>query len=118
MSTERPDHDVTDPAEGAGTAGPRRRHSPVAIASVAAAVLLVGGGGAYFAATASGDGGGRSGSGAPGGDGTPPPLALDGYSEGPVNGIAPGEANRQRSSGTARSPATSHRCPPRRGCGT
>jgi hypothetical protein len=70
----------------------------VVIASVAAAVLLAGGGGAYLAATASG-GNGRSGSGAPGGDGTPPPLALDGYSEGTTsatggtNDVAPGEPN-------------------------
>lgn len=53
-------------------------------------MLLVGGGGAYFAATASGGSEGRTSSGAPGGDGTPPPLALDGYSEGSA-GIAPGE---------------------------
>jgi hypothetical protein len=101
VSTERPDKDATDPAEGAGTAKPRRRHSPVAVASVAAAVLLVGGGGAYFAASASGGGGG-SGSKVPGGDGTPPPLALDGYSESTSSGtkgtsgtndIAPGEPN-------------------------
>nr|WP_230396206.1 hypothetical protein [Streptomyces blattellae] len=67
-----------------------RRRSPVAIASVAAAVLLVGGGGAYFAATASGGSDGRTSSGTPAGDGTPPPLALDGYSEGSA-GVAPGE---------------------------
>ncbi|MGP4011900.1 hypothetical protein [Streptomyces sp. 4N124] len=77
-------------AEQGGEARPPRRRSPVAIASVAAAVLLVGGGGAYFAATASGGSDGRTSSGAPGGDGTPPPLALDGYSEGNA-GIAPGE---------------------------
>ncbi|WP_405887676.1 hypothetical protein OG762_11815 [Streptomyces sp. NBC_01136] len=94
MSTERPDDEATEPAEGgAEPAKPRRRHSPVAVASVAAAVLLVGGGGAYFAATASGGGGGRTGSAAPGGDGTPPPLALDGYTEGGTGGIAPGEPN-------------------------
>ncbi|GGN84262.1 membrane protein [Streptomyces albiflavescens] len=118
MSTERPDNDASEPVEGAAVgpaeglregpgegpsegaepAAPRRRHSPVVVASVAAAVLLVGGGGAYFAATASG-GNGRGGSGAPGGDGTPPTLALDGYSEattsgtGDTNGIAPGEPN-------------------------
>ncbi|WP_406167968.1 hypothetical protein [Streptomyces sp. NBC_00996] len=114
MSTERPDNDASEPVEGAAVGSaegpgegpsegaeptaPRRRHSPAIVASVAAAVLLVGGGGAYFAATASG-GNGRSGSGAPGGDGTPPPLALDGYSEGTTsatggtNGIAPGEPN-------------------------
>ncbi|MFE9437837.1 hypothetical protein ACFYO2_02270 [Streptomyces sp. NPDC006602] len=71
---------------------PRRRPTLVA-ASVAAAVLLVGGGGAYLATTASGGSDGRTASGA-GGDGTPPPLALDGYSEGAgSNGIAPGEPN-------------------------
>ncbi|MFF3336763.1 hypothetical protein ACFYWX_45975 [Streptomyces sp. NPDC002888] len=74
-----------------------RRRSPAIIASVAAAVLLVGGGGAYLAANASSGSGGRTESGAPGGDGTPPTLALDGYSEtspsGGSNGIAPGEPN-------------------------
>ncbi|MFD9463199.1 hypothetical protein [Streptomyces sp. NPDC060027] len=82
---------------GAGAGGGRRRNTPAVVASVVAAVLLVGGGGAYFAATASG--GGRSGT--PGGDATPPPLALDGYSEsttstgstGGTAGIAPGEPN-------------------------
>ncbi|WP_432173312.1 hypothetical protein [Streptomyces sp. Tue6028] len=107
VSTERPDNDATPPVEGPAEGpaeepgGPRGRRSPVVIASVAAAVLLVGGGGAYFAATASGGGSGQ-GSGAPGGDGTPPPLALDGYSEGATSGsgsdggtdgIAPGEPN-------------------------
>ncbi|MGW0759828.1 hypothetical protein ACWD1Y_25705 [Streptomyces sp. NPDC002814] len=93
-SAEAPPADTSDlhvvaPEEGSAARPPRRR-SPVAIASVAAAVLLVGGGGAYFAATASGGSEGRTSSGAPGGDGTPPPLALDGYSEGSA-GIAPGE---------------------------
>ncbi|MEU6802010.1 hypothetical protein [Streptomyces neyagawaensis] len=67
-----------------------RRRSRVVVASVAAAVLLVGGGGAFLAATTSGgsgDGSGRS----AGSDGTPPPLALDGYGGGGSNGIAPGE---------------------------
>ncbi|MEV7325615.1 hypothetical protein [Streptomyces sp. NPDC093970] len=75
-----------------------RRRSLVAVASVAAAVLLVGGGGAYLAATGgsggsggSGGNGAGTGAGAPGG-GTPPPLALDGYSSG-GKGIAPGEPN-------------------------
>ncbi|MEV1083057.1 hypothetical protein AB0I98_33380 [Streptomyces sp. NPDC050211] len=86
---ETSDLHVVAPEEGSAARPPRRR-SPVAIASVAAAVLLVGGGGAYFAATASGGSDGRTSSGAPGGDGTPPPLALDGYSEGSA-GIAPGE---------------------------
>ncbi len=75
--------------------GPARRRSPVLIASVAAAVLLVGGGGAYLATGAVG-GSGDSGAGTtPGanGDPTPPPLALDGHSEGAANGIAPGEPN-------------------------
>ncbi|MFD7772269.1 hypothetical protein [Streptomyces sp. NPDC059787] len=72
-----------------------RRRPSLLIASVAAAVLLVGGGGAYLAAGASG-GSGDSGDGTtPGanGDATPPPLALDGHSEGAANGIAPGEPN-------------------------
>ncbi|MFD5076512.1 hypothetical protein [Streptomyces sp. NPDC058371] len=98
MSTERPDNDATEPSEGGETAKARRRHSPVAVVSVAAAVLLVGGGGAYFATAAYDGGDDRAGSGATGGDGTPPPLALDGYSEGgsdtgATNGIAPGEPN-------------------------
>ncbi|WP_280889299.1 hypothetical protein [Streptomyces sp. LBL] len=76
-----------------------RHRSPAVVVSVAAAVLLVGGGGAYFATTAadgSAGSGGRTTSGAPG-DGTPPPLALDDYSEAGgtngTNGIAPGEPN-------------------------
>ncbi|MFF4523726.1 hypothetical protein [Streptomyces bluensis] len=69
----------------------RRGRSSVLIASVAAAVLLVGGGGAYLTASTTGGSGGGSDSGAPAGDGTPPPLALDGYTEGGTNGIAPGE---------------------------
>ncbi|MFE9687110.1 hypothetical protein [Streptomyces sp. NPDC006285] len=93
MDTERPDNDA------AGTADedrPRRGRSPVVVASVAAAVLLVGGGGAYFATTASGGSGGGNGSGTPGGDGTPPPLALDGSapsgtSGSGTSGVAPGE---------------------------
>jgi len=72
---------------------PSRRRSPVLIASVAAAVLLVGGGGAYLAASASGGSGGGTNSGASGDGSTPPPLALDGYSQGGTNGIAPGEPN-------------------------
>ncbi|MFE0177018.1 hypothetical protein ACFWZ2_32410 [Streptomyces sp. NPDC059002] len=89
MSTER---SVQEAAE------PQRRRSRIAVASVAATVLLIGGGGAYFAATASGGGDGRGGDGAPAGDGgSPPPLALDGYTDGAkegtggTNGIAPGE---------------------------
>lgn len=69
-----------------------RRRSPAIIAFVAAAVLLVGGGGAYLAANASGGSDGGTTSGAPGGD-TPPPLHLDGYTEGGSNGVAPGEPN-------------------------
>ncbi|MEU0075148.1 hypothetical protein ABZ027_37285 [Streptomyces sp. NPDC006332] len=85
------DHDVEE--SGGGRSG--RHRSPAVVVSVAAAVLLVGGGGAYFATTAA-DGsaspGGRT-AGASG-DGTPPPLALDGYSAGgATNGIAPGEPN-------------------------
>ncbi|AVH59174.1 MULTISPECIES: hypothetical protein [Streptomyces] len=113
---EGPAEGAQSPAEGAqspaeGTQGPagnaepvtsRRRHSPAVVASVAAAVLLVGGGGAYIAATVSG-GSGNDRSSAPGGTGTPPPLALEGYGgEGGTsgtdgatgtNGIAPGEPN-------------------------
>ncbi|WP_324606355.1 hypothetical protein [Streptomyces cellulosae] len=76
-----------------------RRRSPAVVVSVAAAVLVVGGGGAYFATTAAEGSAGSNGratsgaSGTPDG-GTPPPLALDGYSQGGgTNGIAPGEPN-------------------------
>ncbi|CAL9560439.1 hypothetical protein SUDANB32_04623 [Streptomyces sp. enrichment culture] len=75
-----------------GSERPARRRTPALAASVAAAVLLVGGGGAYLAAGAAGDAGGGSTPGA-NGDATPPPLALDGYSESGPNGIAPGEPN-------------------------
>ncbi|MFF0810156.1 hypothetical protein [Streptomyces albogriseolus] len=75
-----------------GPEGPARRRSPALIASVAAAVLLAGGGGAYLAAGAAGDSGGGTAPGA-NGDATPPPLALDGYSENGPNGVAPGEPN-------------------------
>ncbi|MGI5483165.1 hypothetical protein [Streptomyces lavendofoliae] len=79
-STER------DPAREPAPENPRRKRSPLAVASVAAAVLLAGGGGAYFATVAS-DGGGAH-DGAPAAGGTqPPPLALDGHTEG---GSAPG----------------------------
>ncbi|MFE1290093.1 hypothetical protein [Streptomyces sp. NPDC058751] len=103
--------------EGAGADGARRRRTPVLVASVAAAVLLAGGGGAYFAATAAG--GGRSGT--PGADGTPPPLALEGYAAstsgddatGSTAGIAPGEPDpygtTYRASGTLPSgPGSAH----------
>ncbi|MEW1928921.1 hypothetical protein [Streptomyces sp. NPDC088360] len=87
MSTERSDHDAAEQ---------HRRRSRLAVASVAATVLLVGGGGAYFAATASGGSGGGNGSSPVGDGGTPPPLALDGHTdgdrqEGGTEGIAPGE---------------------------
>ncbi|MFJ9152764.1 hypothetical protein ACIRP7_32955, partial [Streptomyces sp. NPDC102270] len=88
-----PDSEI--PRDGdAGAPRMARHRSPVAIAAVAAAVLLVGGGGAYLAAGTSGGSGGGAASGAAG-DGTPPPLALDGYSAGggAGNGIAPGEPN-------------------------
>ncbi|MBT2504698.1 hypothetical protein J7I98_02060 [Streptomyces sp. ISL-98] len=86
MNTEGPEKDAV---------GARERRSPLVAASVAAAVLLAGGGGAYWASTA-GDGGGsgsgtKSGSGAPGANGSPPPLALDGYTDGSSRGVAPGE---------------------------
>ncbi|WAX82044.1 hypothetical protein [Streptomyces sp. KMM 9044] len=72
--------------------GAGRWRSPGLVAAVAAAVLLVGGGGAYLAASASGGPGGGT---SPGvnGDGTPPPLTLDAYTEGGTHGIAPGEPN-------------------------
>ncbi|MGV9243905.1 hypothetical protein [Streptomyces sp. NPDC003710] len=91
MSTERPDdtNGAPDVTEETGGAAPRRR-SPAVIASVAAAVLLVGGGGAFLAASVSG---GPDGSPSPGGDGTPPALALDGAGEGTTPGIAVGEPN-------------------------
>ncbi|MGA5408846.1 hypothetical protein ACPCSC_16470 [Streptomyces lavendulocolor] len=83
-----------EPASEPTQENPRRKRSPLAVASVAAAVLLAGGGGAYFA-TAASDGGDRRG-GAPAAGGTqPPPLALDGHTEGGTGpggpGIAPGE---------------------------
>lgn len=90
METERPEKDEA--------ATPARRRSPVIVASVAAAVLLVGGGGAYFATTASSGG---SGSGTPAGDGTPPPLPLDGYGS---SGIAVGEPDPNGTVYTAKGP--------------
>ncbi|WP_374106276.1 hypothetical protein [Streptomyces sp. TRM70350] len=81
----------TGEGDAPGARRPVRRRSPAVIASVAAAVLLVGGGGAYLTASAGGGSGGGTGPGAPAGNGTPPPLALDGYSSGAPNGIAPGE---------------------------
>lgn len=79
-----------DGRHGQGAGG--RRRSSAAVAAVAAAVLLVGGGGAYLAANASG---GSDGSAATGADGsTPPPLNLDGATDGGGSpGIAPGEPN-------------------------
>ncbi|MFE9396172.1 hypothetical protein [Streptomyces flavidovirens] len=82
MSTERPEEDAVSV---------HRRRSPLVAASVAAAVLLAGGGAAYWASTASGGGGSGTGSGAAAGDGTPPPLNLDGHTNGDTPGIAPGE---------------------------
>ncbi|MER5442215.1 hypothetical protein [Streptomyces sp. NPDC002790] len=75
-----------------------RRRRTAAVVSVAAAVLLAGGGGAYLTANAMGgsDDEGRGRTGGPGA-GTPPPLALDGYSDASPSsgtappGIAPGE---------------------------
>ncbi|WP_235023714.1 hypothetical protein [Streptomyces sp. WAC05374] len=82
-----------EPATEPTQDSPRRRRSPLAVASVAAAVLLAGGGGAYFATVAS-EGEDRGGVPAAGGT-QPPPLALDGHTErgGPGGGpgIAPGE---------------------------
>ncbi|GAB1330111.1 hypothetical protein [Streptomyces sennicomposti] len=125
MNTERPDHDDAAEAAGNGAAGggasgtapgsgasgsgedtsggdtartegggrSRWGRGPLMAASVAAAVLLVGGGGAYLAAGASD---GRTESAAAAGQGTPPPLVLDGYSAQGTGGsgtagIAPGE---------------------------
>ncbi|MFE7977997.1 hypothetical protein [Streptomyces shenzhenensis] len=103
---ESPGAPVTEPAPA--PAAPRDekdvrgggwRRTPVVVASVAVAVLLAGGGGAYLAATANG-GAGRGAGPAPGADGTPPRLALDGYPapsagastpSGGTDGIAPGE---------------------------
>ncbi|WP_231157032.1 hypothetical protein [Streptomyces sp. CNZ748] len=79
-------------AHGRSDAPAGRRRSPVLVASVAAAVLLVGGGGAYLAAGAGEDKGAGTTPGA-NGDPTPPPLALDGFSESGPSGIAPGEPN-------------------------
>ncbi|MGJ5828665.1 hypothetical protein [Streptomyces ossamyceticus] len=86
----RADVGQAEAADAEDTRRSARRRSRVVVASVAAAVLLVGGGGAFLAATTSGgsgDGSGRS----AGADGTPPPLALDGYGGGGPKGIAPGE---------------------------
>ncbi|MEX2981907.1 hypothetical protein [Streptomyces sp. C36] len=93
---------------GGGPDKRQRKHSPLAVASVAAAVLLAGGGGAYWASTAGhGDGGGAPG--AAGASGTPAPLALDGYPAGTAGGgasqgIAVGEPDpngvRYRASGS------------------
>lgn len=84
MSTEQPENDVT---------GPRRRRSPLAVASVAAAVLLAGGGGAYWASNTAGESG--PGLGPDTGVGSPPVLSLDLAADGgpsaPPPGIAPGE---------------------------
>ncbi|MFE9094421.1 hypothetical protein [Streptomyces sp. NPDC007264] len=92
MNTERPDDapGAGQATEEPGGAVPLRRRSPLVVTSVAAAVLLVAGGGAYLAATASGGTGGYS---TPGGDGTPPALALDGRGAGGGAGIAVGEPN-------------------------
>ncbi|MEU2369758.1 hypothetical protein ABZ739_13570 [Streptomyces pseudogriseolus] len=92
-------HAPSEPVVGAGhdrdrgAGGPGRRRTPALVVSVAAAVLLVGGGGAYLAAGAGGESGGGGTTPGANGDATPPPLALDGYSESGPNGIAPGEPN-------------------------
>ncbi|MEU3945039.1 hypothetical protein [Streptomyces sp. NPDC029526] len=83
-----------DDPDGKGHRTGAARRTPVLIASVAAAVLLVGGGGAYLATgLAGGSGSGADTTPGANGDPTPPPLALDGYAEGGVPGIAPGEPN-------------------------
>ncbi|MGW8061053.1 hypothetical protein ACVV2G_01950 [Streptomyces ziwulingensis] len=95
MNTERPDNEDVGATDEAGAGRPAgRRPTAAVVASVAAAVLLVGAGGAYLATSASaGDPNGGTASGASG-DGTPPPLALDGPgapSPSGANGVAPGE---------------------------
>lgn len=94
QAPDAPDSEIPRHEDDGSASRPSRHRSPVAVAAVAAAVLLVGGGGAYLAAHASGGSGEETASGASG-DGTPPPLALDGYgaSGGSGNGIAPGEPN-------------------------
>ncbi|MEU6815223.1 hypothetical protein [Streptomyces sp. NPDC046860] len=67
------------------TPGGRRPRTAAIVASVAAAVLLVGGGGAWLA---SGTGAGDR---PAGGEGAPPPLALDGGPGSGPAGIAVGE---------------------------
>jgi hypothetical protein len=90
VSTEggTPDSTPDHPQDRKG----QRKHPRMAVVSVAAAVLLAGGGGAYWASTAA-DGKGSGAAGTPGGEATPPPLALDGYHQGggPSQGIAVGE---------------------------
>lgn len=87
MSTDDTDTPKTPESED-----PRpRRRSPLAVASVAAAVLVAGGGGAYWASTAAG--GGTQDPGAAQKDGSPEPLALDGYGSAGRPGVAPGEPN-------------------------
>ncbi|MEV4440747.1 hypothetical protein AB0K09_17335, partial [Streptomyces sp. NPDC049577] len=86
----------TEGGSPGGTPGKqRRKHTPLAVISVAAAVLLAGGGGAYWASTA-GDGDGGGSPDTSGGHAAPPPLALDGYGRtngggAPSQGIAVGE---------------------------
>ncbi|MEU9401974.1 hypothetical protein [Streptomyces sp. NPDC048242] len=73
-------------------APPPRPRTALVVASVAAAVLALGGGGAWLASGLGADGG----AGTPGAGGTPPPLALDGWSPAGTSsaaGIAPGERN-------------------------
>ncbi|MFE4373953.1 hypothetical protein ACFRMN_38130 [Streptomyces sp. NPDC056835] len=87
-STERP-QESTAGADAAER--PRRRRSPLAVATVAAAVLIAGSGGAYFATSAFGDGtdGGSGGSGAAE-NGGPPLLTLDGTASGTGSGAGAG----------------------------
>ncbi|MGV9338188.1 hypothetical protein [Streptomyces sp. NPDC003688] len=73
-------------------APPPRPRTALVVASVAAAVLALGGGGAWLASGIGVD----SGPGSAGPGGTPPPLALDGWSPAGASsaaGIAPGEPN-------------------------
>ncbi|WP_430382473.1 hypothetical protein [Streptomyces sp. P10-4] len=77
---------TTDPGRTSG-----RRPTALVIAVATAAVLVVGGGGAYLAA-GNGTDGRTDAAAAPGADGTPPPLTLDGWADGGSRtGVAPGE---------------------------
>ncbi|MFJ1746700.1 hypothetical protein ACIOJD_10750 [Streptomyces sp. NPDC088116] len=98
MTSTEQSHESTAEADGTvGEETPRRRRTAFAAATVAAAVLIAGGGGAFFATSAAGGSGTedkRSGSGTAGGDGKPPPLALDSAATGPGAVAGTGAAGR------------------------